>query len=177
MGRPAEHIPVKLIAGLISQKTPQFLLARQMLEKKFGSVDMESVPTDFACTRYYEKEFGEGLKRKCLSFKKLISLKKSYAIKLYTNRLEKKLSQNRLRSVNIDPGYLTLTKLLLFTTKNRSHRVYLDRGIYADLELTFANNAFGPMPWTYPDYRTRAYIDFFNAVRKEYARQIHKYLT
>lgn len=172
MAEPSRHLPLKLIAGFITNKSRQFTLARRILENKFGTADKETDFLDFSCTSYYEKELGKNLKRKFLSFEKLIMPNKNYRIKLYTNRIERKLSENRARTINIDPGYISLTKLVLFTTKNRSHRIYIDRGIFADLELGFANKSFRAHEWTYPDYRTKEYTDFFNSVRAVYLTQI-----
>ena len=176
MGRPVRHIPVKLAVGLISRKPSQFTAATRILEKKFGKIDRETDLLDFSCTRYYQKEFGQNLKRKFLSFKNLIALKQDFGIKLYTNKIERRLSENSRRTINIDPGYVSLAKLILFTTKNRSHRIYADEGIYKDLELVFAKGTFRPLEWTYPDYRTKKYIAFFNSVRELYLSQVRRYL-
>ncbi len=172
MGNPLKHIPVKLIVGFISSKPSQFISARHILEKKFGKIDKETPLLDFSHTHYYEREFGKNLKRKFLSFKNLIPLKENYGIKLYTNKIEEKLSENNARTINIDPGYISLAKLVLFTTKNRSHRIYIDKGIYGDLELHFIKKSFQPLQWTYPDYRTQGYIGFFNSIRAVYLNQI-----
>jgi len=177
MGKPHPHIPVKLIVGLIFGKRFYFIRARHILEKKFGKVEAQSPEFDFSCTDYYADELGHGLKRVFLSFKQLIVLKNSYQIKLFTNRIEKKLSNSGLRTVNIDPGYISLSKLVLFTTKNRSHRIYLDKGIYADLELTFEDKTFRPLKWAYPDCKSGEYIDFFNLIRADYYKQIKKVLA
>ena len=172
MGKPIKHIPVKLIVGLIFGRPGAFELAKSILEKKFGKIDRATPLLDFTCTAYYEEEFGKNLKRKFLSFEKLVPPEGSYRIKLYSNKLEKKISEDRNRLINIDPGYVSLEKVILFTTKNRSHRVYLEKGIYADLELQFANKTFNPLGWTYPDYRMREYIEFFNEARGEYQNQL-----
>ena len=82
------------------------------------------------------------------------------------------LSSNNKRRVNIDPGYISLDKLVLFTTKNYSHRIYLNEGIYAEVTLKFERKSFVPLPWTYPDYKTLEYIDFFNKIRETYKDQI-----
>ncbi|MEE9500140.1 MAG: DUF4416 family protein [Candidatus Omnitrophota bacterium] len=176
MAKPLKHIPVKLIIGFILSKPSQFISARHILEKKFGEIDKETPLLDFSHTRYYEREFGKNLGRKFLSFKNLIPLKKNYGIKLYTNKIEKKLSENNARTINIDPGYISLAKLVLFTTKNQSHRIYIDKGIYGDLELQFIKKSFQPLQRTYPDYRTQGYIGFFNSVRAIYASQVKRYI-
>ena len=129
MGEPYDHIPVKLIAGFISSSTQHITLVRKILERRYGEIDAESPVLDFCSTDYYEQEFGRELKRVFISFKRLITLKQNYRIKVVTNAIERKYSRHNARIVNIDPGYVTLSKLVLFTTKNRSHRIYLDKGI------------------------------------------------
>jgi len=172
VGSVSVALPVKLITGIIFCDVSDFKAIRKHLQKKFGAIDHETEEMDFSGTSYYEKEFGVGLKKKIFSFKRLFKLQASYKIKLFTNDLEKQFTRNRTRLVNIDPGYVTLAKLVLLTTKNHSHRIYLDHGIYASLDLRFQKNSFFPVEWTYPDYRQRAYIDFFNTVRKTYAAQL-----
>jgi len=167
MGVPREHIPVKLIVGFITPRPDRIIKPIKILERKFGKADRESPFFDFSCTAYYKGELGENLKKKFFSFKNLIPLKDSHKIKLLTNKIE-----GERRLVNIDPGYISLAKLVLFTTKNRSHRIYLDKGIYADLELVFEKKTFCPLEWTYPDYRTKEYIDFFNSVRATYRKEL-----
>lgn len=174
MGKPLGHIPVKLIIGLLSNQNSRLGRVKRALEKKFGPIDRETELINFVYTRYYEKELGQNLKRKFLSFKKLIYLNKCYRIKLYTNKIEKAYSENNLRTVNIDPGYVSPAKLVLFTTKNQSDRIYLDKGIYADLELQFKKKSFQPVERTYYDYKSPEYIGFFNSVREAYMLQIKK---
>ncbi|MCH6545716.1 MAG: DUF4416 family protein, partial [Deltaproteobacteria bacterium] len=50
------------------------------------------------------------------------------------------------RQVNIDPGYLAASKMVLATTKDASHRIYLGSGIYGEAALMFRHTAhFSPM--------------------------------
>ena len=72
------------------------------------------------------------------------------------------------RSVNIDPGYLDRMRLVLATTKDCSHRIYLGQGIYGDIELMYRSGSFVSLEWTYPDYRAELAIEFFNKVRSVY---------
>lgn len=172
MGIPVRHAPAKLVVGLISNDISHMRRIGEILQKKFGHVDRKSAVFDFSCTGYYTEELGKGLMREFLSFRKPVKLERSYRIKLFTNRLERQFSRRNLRTVNIDPGYISLSKLVLFTTKNRSHRMYLGNGIYGDLELEYAKGTFRPRAWTYTDYRTQGYIDFFNSVRALYREQV-----
>ncbi len=172
MGIPTKHTPAKLIVGAIYNDEALFEKVKKTLVKKFGPLGLESRPFDFVYTKYYEKEVGPDLKRKFLVFRKTVPTENCYRVKLYANSLERRFSEGKRRKINIDPGYFTLAKLVLFTTKNRSHRIALGNGIYADLELTFENKTFKPLDWTYPDYRSACYIDFFNSARNAYAESI-----
>ena len=74
--------------------------------------------------------------------------------------------------VNIDPGYLLHERFVLATGKNYSHRIYIGKGIYADLTLMYTKGKFEPLPWTYPDYASENIIDFLEKVRKKYGVDI-----
>lgn len=164
MGIPQTPPPVKLIVGFIFNSEALIERTEGILYKKFGELDYRSPLFEFNFTDYYEKEIGGGLKRRFISFKKLIPPEKIIEIKLFTNRIEARFK----RKVNIDPGYITGANLILASTKNYSHRIYLERGIYAEVTLIFREGAFGHLPWTYPDYRTKGYRDCFNEIRKNY---------
>ena len=142
------------------------------LRLKFGAIDFESEILPFDFTDYYEEEIGTNLKRKFISFKRLVSAESLAEIKLSTNRLEQRLSLHGKRSINIDPGYLTAAKLVLATTKDFSHRILLRKGIFAEVTLFYAKNSFRPFAWTYPDYRTPDYLAIFNHIREIYLKQI-----
>ncbi|MCM8779712.1 MAG: DUF4416 family protein [Candidatus Omnitrophica bacterium] len=162
----------KLIAGLITSDTSIYERAKHLLKRHFGETDCEFGPFDFNYTRYYEKEMGKGLKRYFLAFEKLIMPDRIPEIKIITNTIEKQLSFGGRRQVNIDPGYLELSKLVLATTKDYNHRIYLGKGIYAEITLYFSKNSFRGWNWTYADYRSPEYINVFNQIRRIYQKQI-----
>ena len=96
-----------------------------------------------------------------------------------TLALSKEASPGRLldarrcyRPINLDPGYLASSKLVLASTKDYSHRTYLKKGIYAEVPLKYAKGAFEPLPWTFPDYRSKGYIDFFTETRTLYMKKL-----
>ncbi|MFA5038769.1 MAG: DUF4416 family protein [Candidatus Omnitrophota bacterium] len=176
MGHPLRPLPVKLFTGLISNDTAVLEKTRRLLIKRFGPVDLESPVFDFYQTDYYDREMGKGLRRVFLSFKTLRRGEDLSAFKTLTNTLEKKLARFEGRTVNIDPGYITLSKLVLATTKNHGHRLYLRSGIFAEVTLRFHNGSFQAQPWTYPDYRQDSHIAYFNQAREAYKCQIeHDY--
>ncbi len=97
-------------------------------------------------------------------------------IKVKTNALEQEISGAGQRIVNIDPGYLNLSKVVLATTKDYSHRLYLGQGIFGDLHLVFINKTFQTQPWTYPDYKQPSVIEFFLKLRGAYRKKLGEYL-
>ncbi len=174
MGKATLSDPAKIITGFIFNDTEIFNKAAHSLSKKLGPVDLESGLFLFEHTQYYNDEMGSGLKRRFISFKRLRGLEEIYRLKSFTNKLEMGLSLSRRRRINIDPGYLTPSKLVLFTTKDYGHRIYIKDGVYAEVTLYFKNKSYQPQEWTYPDYRTEDYIGFFNKVREEYLKDLKR---
>ncbi len=75
--------------------------------------------------------------------------------------------------MNIDPGYLTLSKLVLASAKDRSHRLYVADGIYAEECLYYLERRWQARPWTYPDYQRDDFQAFFVEVRELLKRLLH----
>lgn len=171
MGHIRIQPPVKLIVGFIFKEDVILNEALDLLQEKFKAIDFESETLKFNQTDYYKKELGDNLSRKFISFKKLILPQYLAKIKIYTNNIERRLSCGSKRSINIDPGYLDLAKLILPTTKDFAHRIYLNNGIYAETTLYFKDGTFQAYDWTYPDYRTEEYIRIFNQIRNIYSKQ------
>jgi len=191
MGKTKKPKAVKLIIGMLAKSQKLFDKAEEFFIKDFGPIDYKSPVIPFNHTDYYKKEFGPALKRNFISFKKLVSPEKIAKIKLITNSIEQKLAigfnPSRLRSknivrasplkrtsrelkrqVNIDPGYVSDAKLILATTKDYYHRIYLGHGIYAEVTLMWRKGSFKPFEWTFPDYRSKEYIDILNTIRNNY---------
>jgi hypothetical protein len=173
---PVEPAPVKLIVGLIFCRDAPVVALRRALEASYGRIDLETDWLPFDATRYYEREMGPQLQRLFWSFEPLIAPETLVDIKRDTNALEQAYAMSDgpgwRRRANLDPGYVDLAKLVLATTKDRQHRLYLGRGIYAEVTLRFTGGRFVPWDWTYPDYRTAEYLVFFNAVRRRYRQQL-----
>lgn len=175
MGTPLKPLPVKLFVGLIAADKHLFQNIQHLLAKKFGPIDAISPIWNFDQTKYYEKEMGQDLKRQFFSFQRLISAEKLTLIKRYANALEKKFSrQDSRRQINMDPGYVSSSKMVLATTKNFSHRIYVAKGIFEEITYYYKDGTFQPGPWTYPDFRCETHIHLFNAIRKKYYEQIEK---
>ncbi len=173
MSIPQEPKPAKLVIGFfLNQKHLLEELATQ-LASQFGAIDIISTWMPFEYTSYYEKEMGAALFRRVFAFQKLIQQYDLPKIKLATNQIEQKYSQNGERSVNIDPGYLLLERFVLASGKNYSHRIYLTDGIYADLTLVYHGGSFQELPWTYPDYADRPMLTILERVRAKYILDIN----
>lgn len=163
--------PVNLICGLISNDRDLAARAIRLMEQQIGPIDATSEFWVFDQTDYYMLEMGEDLERQFISFEKLIDPVEISHIKLLTNQLEKRICHDLglptdRRLVNLDPGYMTLSKLVLATTKDFSHRVYLRDGIYAESTLWYSDGEWHAWPWTYPDYAGPNYKGFLTQVRE-----------
>ena len=110
---------------------------------------------------------GDNLNRQWVAFNDLILPDTLVELKHKTNETEKKyLNKNGGRMVNIDPGAISLSNLILASTKNYSHRIYLGKGIYAEVTLIYKQKHFMPLDWTYPDYREETALLFFTEARE-----------
>jgi len=165
---------VKHLSAVIYRDETLYQQVIKICGKKFGSPDFESKAIPFVFTDYYQPEMGPELKRRFLSFPHLIRPEQITAIKLFNVKLEKKFACAKKRRINVDPGYMNCAKLVLATTKDYSHRIYLNKGIFAEVTLTYKNNQWQDLPSTFPDYRTDVYKEILSRIREIYCRQIKK---
>lgn len=174
MGQIKSHPPVKLISGIITARPDLLVEVYQRLSEQFGQIDSTSPLLPFDCTTYYVAEMGKGLQRQFVSFETLIAPNGLAPAKHFSNAVEREFTEDgtECRQVNLDPGYISASKLVLASTKDHAHRIYLQGGIYAEITLRFHRKTFQPWEWTYPDYRTQAYIDIFNQIRHIYMEQL-----
>jgi hypothetical protein len=93
-------------------------------------------------------------------------------VKLLSNALEDRFRRGRTRPVNLDPGLVALSRFVLATTKESAHRVPLADGIYAEVTLAYSRGGYHPLEWTYPDFRSPAYLDVLNRIRTIYRAQL-----
>jgi hypothetical protein len=179
MGTAKAPRPVKLFVGLISGKLPIIEKATKNLVDLYGPLQISSSMYLWTHTNHYLKELGTNLKRQFLFFKERISPEHLADIKEKTNDLEKQWVVSKPsglhRQINLDPGYITPAKVVMATTKDFAHRIYLSRGIFAEVTLIYRGRSFVPLDYTYPDFRTKEYIELFNGVRSSFMNEGAEY--
>lgn len=155
------------MAGLLFKNFEDQHHILDLMTDRFGQLDLLTEARAFTYTDYYEKEMGPSLYRRLASFSSLVQAETLPDIKLFTNDLEMRFADGNRRRVNLDPGLLSVERLVLATGKNYTHRVYLRDGIYADLTLIYQNGSYRPLPWTYPDYGAAQTVHFLGVLRQK----------
>ena len=173
MGKIKKPRPEKLICGFIYKEEEVLKESKNILIKECGPIDYESPVIPFRHTDYYNAETGEGLCRAFISFEKLVCPSKLADVKIFTNETEEKFYYpgTEKRKINIDPGIMSLPKLVLASTKNFYHRIYIGKGIYAEATLKYRGKKFEPFEWTFPDYASDEYEEILLKIRGIYASQ------
>ena len=166
MSRRSEFKKAKYFCGLIFNSSLAAAGALDMLQELFSAVDSRSAVMPFTVTDYYQAEMGKPLFRQFVSFKELLTPEKLPGIKMRTIELEEKLAVGGKRTVNLDPGCLSEANVIIATAKNHYHRVPLRNGIYAHIEYVLKDGRINSLPWTYPDFQTEPYLDFFRGLQE-----------
>jgi hypothetical protein len=146
-------------------------MACDRLAEQWGPISSRTDPFPFDHTTYYQAEMGVHLSKLFCAFSRLIDPQQLVEFKLATNRIEEETAVEGRRRINLDPGYLEAAKLVLATTKNFSHRIYLGQGIYGDVQLFWRDGRFQGNPWTYADYLESESLRFFTTLRQDYMKE------
>ncbi|MHB0955262.1 MAG: DUF4416 family protein [Pirellulaceae bacterium] len=172
MGEAVEHRRVLLFVAAFSRYEAALEWARQRCVAHWGPIALASESFHFEETTFYASSMGADLRKVLFAFEQLIEPASLVERKLLTNCWEQEYRQEKAtaepRPLNLDPGYLTEAKLILASTKDRDHRIYLDRGIFAENTLYFHAGAWQKRPWTYPDYQRADYHQFLMRCRQYY---------
>ena len=166
---------VKLFIGVLVSNAKLISEVEKRLVAVYGPIDHRSPVIPFDFTNYYEAEMGDVIDRIIFSFERLIEADQLPEIKSQTNRFEEDVAplyQQVKRPVNLDPGYIEQAKVILASTKNFYHRMYLGNGIFGEVTMHFKNNTYQFFPWTYPDYQSKEYQEFFLKMRHIYRTQL-----
>ncbi|MBY0525157.1 MAG: DUF4416 family protein [Gemmataceae bacterium] len=176
MAKPRRVEPVLLVVAVFSRHEAVLNWARERLEDLHGPVGPVSPTFDFHQTTYYEPTMGPGLRKRFLTFERLVPPDTLPDVKLRSNALELELANQDAypeeRPLNLDPGFLSLGKFCLATTKDQQHRLYLRDGIFAEVTLRFQAGTYEPWPWTYADYREEAVRNFLKEARDYYRARL-----
>ncbi|QDU98294.1 DUF4416 family protein [Lignipirellula cremea] len=174
MGQVAPHQPVLRILAAFSRYEAALDWARVQAVAAWGPIALESDRFPFVETDYYQRTMGDQLLKTFFAFEQRIDPAELVDAKLASNDWEEAYCQAadlpESRPLNLDPGYISPAKLVLATTKDRDHRLYLDRGIYAEVTLHFKGGVWTSRDWTYPDYKRPDFQTFFTRCR-EYLRR------
>ncbi|KJU85414.1 GTP-binding protein [Candidatus Magnetobacterium bavaricum] len=156
-----------LFCGLLYFNSVVCDVAIGALAGAFGRVALQSEEFQWDYYRHYADELGHPIYRCFIVIEGLFDSGAIADVKCRTNELENDLSISGKRQVNIDPGYITLAKVVLASTKNYAHRVYLRDGIYAEVTLLYnTRGTYMSHLFTYPDYKEPATIKFLLQARK-----------
>ena len=175
MGSIRTFNPVKLFVGILASEAGRLAEVESRLSAEYGAIDFRSPVIPFTFTDYYRRETGDRILRTFFAFERLIEADRLPGIKHWTNSLEAEFAAagaDVRRPVNLDPGYIEHSKVILASTKNFYHRMYLGRGIFGEVTMHFRNNNWEFFPWTYPDYQSDEYRKFFSDLRRLYRLQL-----
>lgn len=168
--------PVALFFAVMAREDADFARTEEALVHRWGPAALRSEIYDFdAFTDYYRKEFGPNQRKRLIAMEPLIPAENLPGIKIAANALEEELSgEPGARRVNIDPGYLNLSKVVLASTKDHWHRLYVAQGIFEEVTLTYRRGTatYQPLEWTYPDYRQPTLETYFCALREWYRAKL-----
>jgi hypothetical protein len=169
MGEISQPDPVLLVLAAFSRHDDALDWARDKATAAWGPIALASDRFAFDETNYYQPTMGSDLKKCFWAFERLADPAALADVKLQTNAWELQYAGlgrcPEERPLNLDPGYLTLAKLVLASTKDHAHRLYLSRGIYAEVTLTYKDRRWQSHPWTFPDYQRSDYQAYFTECR------------
>lgn len=170
MGVP--HPPEKsfLFVAVLFSLRDKLSSALTLLEERFGSILFVSPELAWDHSNYYEKELGKPIIRQFIFFQDFFDPLTLPEAKLETNAIETIYKENGKRSINLDPGYVMLSRVVLASAKDYSHRLYLGKGIYGEIALYYKDNRYNPLPYTYHDYKDPVCLDIFETARERLKR-------
>jgi len=166
--------PVIRLCAVISRHKATRQRAVAQLTASWGKPLRISDELPFEAGGFYQRSMGDNLVKQLVAFTGLVDPAELARWKLQTNQWESEEAQQHRapepRPLNLDPGYVSQAKLVLATTKDRDHRIYLREGIFAEVTLNYMRKAWVHHRWTYPDYRTTEVAEFLTTCR-EYLRE------
>lgn len=164
--------PVKFFIAILYREQQFLKKALLALQERWGAIDFEGADHCFDVTHYYQSEMGAPLYRRIVTIGQLLEPTLLVEMKLHCNEFEQSLAHENQRTVNLDAGYLDHNKYLLASAKEAGQKVYLDKGIYADLAGRFKGGKYQPFEWSFPDFRDGRYDEELLTIRSIYLNQL-----
>jgi hypothetical protein len=166
MGEIRKTSDVKLFMAVMYRRDFDLRAAVEALTAVYGGIEATYGPVKFSWSNYYGDEMGEGLLKFYIVFEQAIDRPRLPSIRIHTNELERRIADaDGKRAVNIDPGYIAVDKLVLASTKDFYHRIYLSDGIFGEVTLHYRRGCYRHFSWTYPDYQDPAFLKFLETAR------------
>ena len=159
--------PVTLICGILHPDTEWFFWSKDELERAIGPVSLFGETLPFSLTHYYD-EIAPVLFRTFVCFEGFYNAEDLPGLKHVTCTIEKK--SRTPRCVNLDPGYVNGSRLVLASTKDHAHRIYLGKGIFAEVTLRFRFGKWVSFDYTFPDFASGVYDGFLSKAREQWLR-------
>jgi hypothetical protein len=174
MGQIHPFKPEKLVMPVLISRMHLRSSLLEALQTRYGPIDYTSRDLPFSYTHYYDEEMGTPISRLFISFVRLVDPGTLAQIKLETNAMERRFTEGGKRKVNIDPGLLNLSRFILASSKDGSHRIPLSNGVFAEITLMYEKGCYRPLEWTYPDYRSEEYLGILADIRKLYKAEARR---
>ncbi|GHS86530.1 hypothetical protein AGMMS49957_04850 [Synergistales bacterium] len=162
---------VKLITGVLypdEEGFDWFGWVVGELEVLWGKPEIISDSAPFDRTDYY-RDIAPALLRRFICFGGMRGAGDLAAWKKEAIAVEAKSRSPRI--VNIDPGYVDGARLVLASTKDHAHRIYLRGGIFAEVTMRYRNKKWTPFDYTFPDFASGVYDQFLTAARMLWVRE------
>ena len=176
MGSVKKHPPCVQFIAAFSRYESALEGFWERVDRQIAPIEIKSQLFPFCESAYYHRTMGDSLKKQFAILSPWYDPADLPSHKLmmhdWEDELQRKGQYPEQRPLNIDPGYMSMTKLVLASTKNREHRLYLREGIYAEVTLAFRDQHWQPMTWTYPDYQREDFRLFFQECRNLLAKKV-----
>jgi len=167
---PLDLLTDEPVAFLVAAMAPGVAAVNEAIDTlavEFGDVRRRGPVYDFDMTNYYEAEMGPALTKALAWLGPPIAPAELAARKQATMDFELVRARHGRRTINVDPGLLSINSLVLATTKASGHRICIASGLWAEVTLLFQQGAYRAQPWTYLDYQREDEARFLLEVRTE----------
>jgi hypothetical protein len=169
---------VKRVAGLLVPRgnDPLLTWGRDAAARLLGPIQREAGPFPFDWTDYY-RGIAPELDRYLFSFDGLAPAEGLAGWKRAAVGIERESARLSgdgsppARRINLDPGWIDGARLVLASTKDHAHRIYLGGGIFAEVTLRFRKGRPVSFDYTFPDFRSGRYDSFLVQVREDWRRE------